>query len=135
MATSERELLELERRFWRAMQEQDVETMMSLTDFPVVVTGPQGIGSLERQSFAAMMQNPSYEIEKFEIADDAKVRLVSDDLAIVAYKVHEDMKVDGKPVSIDAADSSTWVKRDGQWKCALHTEAIAGDPYGRDRRS
>jgi hypothetical protein len=47
--------------------------------------------------------------------------------------VHEDLIVDGKPVSLDAADSSTWVKRDGQWKCAMHTEAILGDPFGRDR--
>jgi hypothetical protein len=26
------------------------------------------------------------------------------------------------------------VRRGGRWVCALHTEAIAGDPYGRDRR-
>jgi hypothetical protein len=31
-------------------------------------------------------------------------------------------------------DSSTWVRRNGCWLCALHTEAIAGDPFGRDRQ-
>jgi len=49
-------------------------------------------------------------------------------------KVHEELTVDGKPVSIDAADTSTWVRRDGRWLCAAHIEALAGDPYGRDRR-
>jgi hypothetical protein len=53
-------------------------------------------------------------------------------LAIVAYQVHEELTVDGKPVTLDAADSSTWVRRNGRWLCALHTEAIAGDPFGRD---
>jgi hypothetical protein len=29
---------------------------------------------------------------------------------------------DGKPVTHDAADTSTWVRRDGQWRCCVHTE-------------
>ena len=24
--------------------------------------------------------------------------------------------------------------KDGRWVCALHTESLKGDPYGRDRR-
>lgn len=56
------------------------------------------------------------------------------DVAVLAYKVHEHLTVDGQPVSVDAADSSTWVRRDGRWVCALHSESIVGDPFGRDRR-
>jgi len=37
--------------------------------------------------------------------------------------------------TLDAADASTWVKKDGRWLCALHTESLIGDPYGRDRRT
>jgi hypothetical protein len=54
-------------------------------------------------------------------------------VALVGYKVHEDLTVDGKSVSLDAADTSTWVRRDGRWVCALHTESLLGDPFGRDR--
>jgi hypothetical protein len=54
--------------------------------------------------------------------------------AVLAYKVREALTVDGKPVTFEAADASTWVRRDGQWVCALHTESLAGDPFGRDRR-
>jgi len=61
-------------------------------------------------------------------------RAVTDDVAVVAYKVREQLTVDGKPLTLDAADASTWVRRDGRWLCALHTESIAGDPFGRDRR-
>ena len=35
----------------------------------------------------------------------------------------------------DAADASTWVRRNGRWVCALHTESLKGDPFGRDRRA
>lgn len=55
-------------------------------------------------------------------------------MARKSYRVHEELTVDGKPVTLDAADASTWVRRNGRWVCALHTEAISGDPFGRDRR-
>jgi hypothetical protein len=38
-----------------------------------------------------------------------------------------------EPVSIDAADTSEWVRRDGYWLCPLHAGSITGDPFGRDR--
>ncbi len=44
-----------------------------------------------------------------------------------------ELKVDGEPVAFDAADTSTWVRRDGRWLCALHMESVAGDPFGRGR--
>jgi hypothetical protein len=35
------------------------------------------------------------------------------------------MEMDGKPLEFDSVDSSTWVKMDGGWKCAAHTESEA----------
>ncbi len=79
-----------------------------------------------------MLKNAPYTLHHFEL-QDAEVRQLRDDVAILAYKVHEELTVDGKQVQVDAADASTWVRRDGRWLCALHTEAIVGDPFGRDR--
>lgn len=61
--------------------------------------------------------------------------MLNDDFAFVAYQVHEELTVEGQRVSFDAADSSVWVRRGAQWKCAMHTESLLGDPYGRDRTS
>ncbi|MND03478.1 hypothetical protein D3C83_233120 [compost metagenome] len=61
------------------------------------------------------------------------MRLLRDDVAVVAYKAHEKLTVEGKPVTLDVTDSSTWIKRDNRWVCALHSESILGDPFGRDR--
>jgi hypothetical protein len=66
---------------------------------------------------------------------NAQVRMLSDDVAIVAYKVNERVTVDGKKLPVEAHDASVWVKRDGKWLCALHTESLSGDPYGRDKQS
>ena len=71
---------------------------------------------------------------QFEIKDGAQVRLLTEDVALVAYQVREEMTVEGKPLTLNAADASVWVRRNGEWKCALHTESIAGDGFGRDRK-
>jgi len=133
--TVEAELLSLEKRYWQALKDQDAETAMRLTDEPCIVTGAQGVGAIDRKTLGAMVKSASYTLLRFDIKPGAQVRLLSDDVAIVAYQVHEELTVDGKPVALDAADSSTWVRRDGHWLCAMHTEAIAGDPFGRDRRA
>jgi hypothetical protein len=130
--TVEQELLAAERRYWRAMQENDVETALRLTDFPCVVTGPQGIGQIDEKAFAAMMQGPGYKLREFRF-NDAQVRMLRDDVAVVAYTIHEELTIEGKPVTLDLVDSSTWIRRADGWRCASHTEAIAGDPFGRDR--
>jgi limonene-1,2-epoxide hydrolase len=131
--TTSTELLKLERQFWGALKERDVDTAVNLTDFPCVVTGPQGIGSIGKKEFSTMMQDQSFSIDRFELDDNAQVRMLSDDVAVLAYKIHEELTVGGKPLTLDAADSSTWIRRDGRWLCALHSEAILGDPFGRDR--
>lgn len=129
----EAELLALEHRYWEAIQAKDVEAAMRLTDETCFVTGAQGAAAIDRTMFEAMMKSTSWTLHRFEIKPGALVRLLTDDVAIVAYQVHEDLTVDGNPVALDGADASTWVRRDGRWLCALHTESIAGDPYGRDR--
>ena len=131
--TVEKEILELENRYWNAIKAGDVEAARRLTDFPCLVAGASGVGLIDKETFGKMMSSASWTLHDFEIKD-AKVRLPNEDVALVAYKVHEDLTVDGKKVSMDAADTSVWVRRGGEWLCALHTESLAGDPYGRDRK-
>ena len=130
----EKELVKLEKQYWQAMKDQDVETAMDLTDDECIVAGAQGFARLNREAMDGMLRSPEYKLNRFRMGDDAEVRLLGNDVAIVAYKVHEELTVDGEPVTLDAAQSSTWVRRGGRWVCAMHTESILGDPYGRDRQ-
>ena len=128
-----KELLDLENQYWQAMKEKDVEAAMRLTDEECIVTGAQGVGRINRQALADMLRSAPYILHDYELKDP-EVRQLGDDVAVLAYNVHEELTVDGKPVKLDAADASTWVRRDGRWVCALHTESLTGDPFGRDRR-
>lgn len=130
-----RELLKLEKQYWQALKDKDVATVLRLTDDPCTVTGPQGAKTYDLRDMEQMMeQNDTYTLNDFKIGDDVEIRMLRDDIGIIAYKVHEDLTVEGEPVQLDATESSTWIRRDNRWVCTLHTEAIAGDAFGRDRQ-
>jgi hypothetical protein len=128
------ELLKCERDYWQSIKDQNPEAARRLTDFPCIIAGAQGVATMDEKTFGAMMNGGPSQLRDFKLADDAQVRLLTDEVAIVAYKVHEDLTVEGQPLTLEAADASVWIKRGGQWQCALHTESLAGDRFGRDRR-
>ncbi|AAZ97015.1 hypothetical protein Tbd_1062 [Thiobacillus denitrificans ATCC 25259] len=133
--SSDRQVIELERGYWQALKDKDIDAVLSMTDDPCIVSGAQGVAEIDHKTFEQMMRSAPWTIDAFSLGDDVHVRMLSEDVAVVAYKVHEELSVEGKPLTLDAADSSTWVRRGGRWLCAAHSEALAGDAYGRDRRS
>lgn len=127
------EILDLERRYWEAMRARDVRTAVSLTEFPCLIAGASGVQSVDQPGYEKMMTSASWRLQEFEIEDGAEVRQLTEDVAVIVYRVREEMTVDGKPMTLRAADSSVWVRRDDGWRCAAHTEAVAGDAFGRSR--
>ena len=132
----EQELIGLETRFWDAMRHRDTKTVAELTAEGSVVVGASGAMALDPSSLAQMLESAEWDILSYEMdPSTATVQRLSDDTALIAYRVHEDLRVDGEAVGLDAFDSSVWQRQDGHWACVLHTESIAGDPFGRDRTS
>ena len=129
----EAKLMDYEKQYWQAIKDRDVPAAMRLTDDPCIITGAQGVARITKTAFAGMLQAGGWTLHEFTLSD-MQLRLLGDDVAIIAYKVKEQLTVDGKSLTVEAADSSTWVRREGQWMCALHTEALLGDPFGRDKR-
>lgn len=129
----ERELLTLEQAYWQSMKDKDAAAATAITDFPCIVAGASGVAKVDEATFSQMLEGGAWTLNDFTIGDDVQVRMLTDDVAILAYRIREDLSVDGKPVSMEAADASVWVRRDGRWRCALHTESLIGDSYGRDR--
>ena len=128
-------LVELEQLYWQAIKDKDAATADALTHYPCLLTGSRGVVNVrDGSAFAGMMAASHAALRDFTL-EDIQVNRVTDDISVIAYKVTETLTVDGQALTLVAFDSSTWVKEaDGRWKCALHTEAIAGDSFGRDRR-
>jgi hypothetical protein len=128
------ELLEYERRFWDAMREKDGEAASEMTHDNCIVVGAQGVSAVDPKTMARLTKEGDWEIERYTFDEStAQVQFLKDDVALVAYKVKEKLTVEGKPVNLEANDASVWVRRNGEWVCAMHTESLAGDPFGRDR--
>lgn len=131
-----RELIELEHAFWNAMKVGDAQACARLSDRTAIVVGPQGILELERSDLGKLIEAESqtWKLERFDL-DPSKVKFkqLTDDLAIVAYEIEEQIVVEGRPRTLTAFDTTVWVRKLGKWVCALHTETLAGDPFGRDR--
>jgi uncharacterized protein (TIGR02246 family) len=128
------EIAALERRYWDAVRGRDAATASALSEDPCVVVGTLGIGEIDRKELAGMMAGDSYDLQEFDFGE-VHVRRVAPDVAITAYRVDEKVRVDGENLALRVFDSSVWVRRDGKWRCALHTESPAGDPFGRTARS
>lgn len=124
------ELLALEKQYWNAVKEKDSATATSLSDDPCMVVGAQGVGELGRSELGKMLQGATYELNAFSL-EDVHMRQISDDVVALAYTVKEALVVDGQTVKLEAFDSSVWVRRGEQWVCVVHTESLAGDPFGR----
>ena len=128
--TLEQQLLAREKSYWNAIMSKDTATVERLSDDPCIVVGAQGVGEIGRIAMKRMLEGASYELNSYTL-DDVHFRRLGDDVVALAYKVNEDLTVDGKPVKLEAFDSSVWMKRGDEWVCVVHTEACAGDPFGR----
>ena len=130
--TIDKELLELERSYWQAIKDQDTATVLRLTADPCLVAGSQGVSVVKKEALSNIMQSKTYELKDFELKDVKSLK-VRDDVVILGYQVRENLIVEGEPVTLDASETSTWIRQDGRWVCTHHTEAISGDSFGRDR--
>ena len=126
----EQELLAREKQYWNAIKSKDAQVAARLTDDPCIVVGAQGVGEMSRNAVGSMLESATYALNDFSL-EDVHFRRLADDVAALAYKVREDLTVDGKTIRMEAFDSSVWMKRNGNWVCVIHTESPAGDPFGR----
>ena len=118
------EILGLEKKYWKAMQEHDLKTALELTDFPCVVASAQGIRSVDREQFEKMFNSQNEEsIRTIDVdQSSAQVRLVTPETAIIAYQLRTKFTHEGKELDMKAIDTSTWIKRKNKWVCAMHAE-------------
>jgi len=127
------EIFHLEQKYWQAMKDNDQQTILDLTSDFCIVAGANGVIQLDKKTIPEMMTANTYQLKNFRLDENFKIQIINNDTAVLAYKVHEDLFVEGRLVSLDASNASTWVRQNGKWVCALHTESIIGDPFGRDR--
>ena len=131
---SDQELLTIERDYWEAVKDRDARTVGRLTAEECTIAGARGVSAVDAREMGKLIEAATHKIMDYRIDPKAtRITHLSDDVVAIAYGIHEDLEVDGEPVQLDAFDVSVWKNGDTGWTCVLHTESIAGDPFGRDR--
>ena len=128
------EITAIEKRFWQTIVDKDANAGADMLTEASLVTGAQGAARIDREHYMRLMEMGDWNLRSFKLSDIEVVE-VGSNVAVIGYKIREDLVVDGKKLVLEAADASTWIKGADGWKCALHTESVLGDPYGRDRKA
>lgn len=124
VSTRNGEIERLERAFWQSMVDREPSVATGMITEPALMVSGHGPMSFDHGGYTRMANSEQHRLLEYALSDMA-VMFPSDDVAIATYRAHQKLEMDGKPMEFDSIDSSTWVKLDGAWKCAAHTESEA----------
>ena len=123
MSGDKQTIIDLETRFWQSMVDKDAKLAKSMIAQECLLTGPMGATKIDPDRYESLTEEGQWTLRSFRLSD-VDVILPSDEVAVIAYKVHQKGAMKGKPMDMKFADSSTWVRDGKSWKCALHTETM-----------
>ena len=123
MQATGNDLIALEKKFWQSMVDQDTDTALSMLDEPSLMVSSHGAMQFDHAAYRRMAEQGTMVIKSFELSD-MNVLFPSDDTAVLTYRVKQAMAQRGKTDEMkqEMADSSVWIRKDGRWRCAMHTE-------------
>ena len=123
MQTANSELIALEKKFWQSMVDEDTETALSMLEEPALMVSSHGAMKFDHDGYRQMAEHGSMVIKSFDLSD-MNVVFPTEDLAVMTYKARQSLSPRGKSEEIDQemADSSVWTRKDGKWRCVMHTE-------------
>jgi ketosteroid isomerase-like protein len=123
MASPSRTIIDLENRFWQSMVDNDADTAVDMLTEPALMVSAHGAMQFDHAAYRQMAEKGPRVLTGFELSD-VKVVFPTETTAIATYRVKQQVAGrEGRKDSVEEMnDSSTWVKLDGAWKCAMHTE-------------
>ena len=116
------EIIALEKRFWQTMVDGNTDAALGMLAEPALMVSQHGAMQFDHAGYRKMAENADYKLVSYELSNLSVLR-PSDDVAILTYQVDQTTKEKGKDVRMQVSDSSTWVRQDGAWRCAIHTES------------
>lgn len=108
------EIIGLEKKYWKAMVDKDIESAISLTHFPCTVAGPHGAERISEDQYRQILQTSNTDQYRNVDINDARVDVWNDQTAMITYST----LINGH----DFLDVSTWIREDGKWVCSYHSE-------------
>ena len=122
MQQARQEIEQLENAFWKSLVERDAKAATAMLAPEALMVSSHGTLRFDPAQYARMLEDPAHGLLEYSLSD-MDVLFPTDGVAIATYRARQAMQMDGRRMEQDVVDSSTWVKVDGAWKCAAHTES------------
>lgn len=116
------EIERLERAFWQSLEDGEPKVASAMLTDTALMVSSHGAMSFDPPTYEKMATDPQSRVLGWRFTD-FDVLFPRDDVAIATYRAWQKFTHKGETVEQDVVDSSTWVRIDGQWKCAAHTES------------
>jgi hypothetical protein len=120
------EILALEKEYWDAMKRKDGKRTSQLSGKTALTTSARGVANIDKAKMGKMTEDGNWTLESYDF-EDVQVVTPKDDVAIIAYKVTQNVTMDGKKQTLRAADASTWIRGADGWECHAHSETFLQD--------
>lgn len=123
MAMPSKMLVDLERKFWQSMVDQDTDAALEMLVEPALMVSSHGAIKFDHAGYRKMAEHGSMTVTSFELSDVETV-CPNDATAILTYRVRQELasRGNGKSTVQEMNDTSMWVRTPEGWKCAVHTE-------------
>lgn len=116
-------LVDLETKFWQSMVDRDTDAALDLLCEPALMVSSHGAMKFDHAGYRQMADHGSMVLNSFEFSD-MEVVFPNDATAILSYRVKQGVasRDKGATTEQEMNDTSTWIKTDQGWRCAMHTE-------------
>ena len=123
MQNSSSTLVDLETKFWQSMVDHKTDVALDLLCEPALMVSTHGAMKFDHAGYRQMAEQGTMVVNSFKLSD-MEVVFPSDSTAILSYRVKQGVAPRGKGATTEQEmnDTSTWVKTDQGWRCAMHTE-------------
>ena len=132
MPTSSKTLIELEKKFWQAIVDQDTDGALELLSEPALLVNAHGTMKFDHDGYRKMAEKGPMKLSSFELSD-MQVVFPNDSTAVLAYRAKQKVTPRGKDDGAvqEMNDTSTWIKVGDDWQCVIHTETPAGGEHAK----
>jgi hypothetical protein len=126
MQTPSKTLIDLEKRFWQSMVDQDPDTAIEMLSDTAVMVSPQGAFKFDHDTYRKMAKEGPSVLTSYELSN-VDVLFPNESTAVITYRVKQGTapRGDGKSRLEEMNDASTWIKQGDRWECVMHTETPA----------
>ena len=116
-------LIDLEKKFWQSMVDQDTEAALQLLNEPALMVSAHGAIKFDHAGYRKMAEQGAMVLTSFDLSN-IEVVFPSETTAVLTYGVKQSVapRGQGEGATQHMTDTSTWIQVGKRWQCVMHTE-------------